>query len=156
MGETSILCAKAPADEHWFRGVVRDRRHAVSGRKTSRSFGMQGHAPTSATRSHKDYPDKNITIVPDLVPYGPLWRDKIAANFAIHDDAFDFSMWDSQSTAEFAGGGHGYPINKVFEEAHYLKANLFSPLSLYPHGEYPGYYGKYWSTSKPGRLWHHE
>ena len=64
----------------------------------------------------KDYPDKSINIVPDLVPYGPLWHDKIAANFAIHGDAFDFAMWDSQSTAEFAGGGHAYSVNKVFQD----------------------------------------
>jgi multiple sugar transport system substrate-binding protein len=84
------------------------------------------HAGTCADLVYqisKDYPDKNITIVPDLVPYGPLWHDKIAANFAIHGDAFDFAMWDSQSTAEFAGGGHAYSINKVFEESHYLKAS---------------------------------
>ena len=39
-------------------------------------------------------------------------------------------MWDSQSTAEFAGGGHAYSINKVFEDSKYLKAELFSPFSL--------------------------
>ena len=85
------------------------------------------HAGTCADLVYqisKDYPDKNITIVPDLVPYGPLWHDKIAANFAIHGDAFDFAMWDSQSTAEFAGGGHAYSINKVFQDSPYLKAEL--------------------------------
>lgn len=25
----------------------------------------------------KDYPDKNVTIVPALVPYGPEWHNKI-------------------------------------------------------------------------------
>ena len=50
----------------------------------------------------KDYPDKSVKIVPALVPYGPQWHDKIASEFAIQGDAFDFAMWDSQSTAEFA------------------------------------------------------
>ena len=31
----------------------------------------------------KDYPDKSVTIVPALVPYGPQWHDKIASEFAI-------------------------------------------------------------------------
>ena len=79
-----------------------------------------------------------------MVPYGPLWHDKIAANFAIHGDAFDFAMWDSQSTAEFAGGGHAYSINKVFQDSPYLKAELFSPLSLKLYGEYPDDSGKFW------------
>jgi multiple sugar transport system substrate-binding protein len=44
------------------------------------------HAGTCADTFYniaKDYPDKNVQIVPDLVPYGPLWHDKIAAEFAI-------------------------------------------------------------------------
>jgi multiple sugar transport system substrate-binding protein len=105
------------------------------------------HAGTCADLVYqisKDYPDKSVNIVPDLVPYGPLWHDKIAANFAIHGDAFDFAMWDSQSTAEFAGGGHAYSVNKVFQDSPYLKANLFSPLSLKLYGEYPDDSGKFW------------
>ena len=64
------------------------------------------HAGTCADLVYqisKDYPDKSINIVPDLVPYGPLWHDKIAANFAIHGDAFDFAMWDSQSDRGIRG-----------------------------------------------------
>jgi multiple sugar transport system substrate-binding protein len=105
------------------------------------------HAGTCADLVYqisKDYPDKSVNIVPDLVPYGPLWHDKIAANFAIHGDAFDFAMWDSQSTAEFAGGGHAYSVNKVFQDSPYLKANLFSPLSLKLYGEYPDDSGRFW------------
>ncbi len=105
------------------------------------------HAGTCADEFYqisKDYPDKNVTIVPDLVPYGPLWHDKIAAEFAIHGAGFDFAMWDSQSLAEFAGGGHAYSMNKVFEESKYLKANLFEPFSMYAYGEYPDNSGKYW------------
>ena len=45
----------------------------------------------------KDYPDKNVSIVPALVPYGPEWHNKIASEFAIKGDGFDFAMWDSQS-----------------------------------------------------------
>ena len=92
----------------------------------------------------KDYPDKNITIVPALVPYGPEWHNKIASEFAIKGTGFDFAMWDSQSTAEFAGGGHAYSINKVFEESNYLKPELFDPASLARYGEYPDGSGKYW------------
>jgi multiple sugar transport system substrate-binding protein len=92
----------------------------------------------------KDYPDKNVTIVPALVPYGPEWHNKIASEFAIKGDGFDFAMWDSQSTAEFAGGGHAYSINKVFEESDYLKPELFDPASLARYGEYPDGSGQYW------------
>ena len=135
------------------------RRHFLSGVGFAALLGMGAtpsfgedltfvwHAGTCADLVYqisKDYPDKNIHIVPDLVPYGPLWHDKIAANFAIHGDAFDFAMWDSQSTAEFAGGGHAYSINKVFTDSPYLKADLFSPLSLKLYGEYPDDSGKYW------------
>jgi len=92
----------------------------------------------------KDYPDKNVRIVPALVPYGPEWHNKIASEFAIKGDAFDFAMWDSQSTAEFAGGGHAYSINKVFEQSDVLKPDLFPKESLARYGEYPDGSGKYW------------
>ena len=69
-----------------------------------------------------DYPDKNVKIVPALVPYGPEWHNKIASEFAIKGDAFDFAMWDSQSTAEFAGGGHAYSVNKIFDEVEHPQA----------------------------------
>ena len=68
----------------------------------------------------KDYPDKSVTIVPALVPYGPEWHNKIASEFAIQGDAFDFAMWDSQSTAEFAS--HAVKINDIFDKSDYLKA----------------------------------
>jgi multiple sugar transport system substrate-binding protein len=92
----------------------------------------------------KDYPDKNVKIVPALVPYGPEWHNKIASEFAIKGDAFDFAMWDSQSTAEFAGAGHAYSINKVFEQSDVLSADLFEPASLARYGEYPDGSGQYW------------
>ena len=92
----------------------------------------------------KDYPDKNVKVVPALVPYGPEWHNKIASEFAIKGDGFDFAMWDSQSTAEFAGGGHAYSINDVFEKSSYLKKELFDPSSLARYGEYPDGSGKNW------------
>jgi multiple sugar transport system substrate-binding protein len=92
----------------------------------------------------RDYPDKNVKIVPALVPYGPEWHNKIASEFAIKGDGFDFAMWDSQSTAEFAGGGHAYSMNDIFEKSSYLKKDLFDPSSLARYGEYPDGSGKYW------------
>jgi multiple sugar transport system substrate-binding protein len=92
----------------------------------------------------KDYPDKNVKIVPALVPYGPEWHNKIASEFAIKGDAFDFAMWDSQSTAEFAGGGHAASVNDIFAKSQVLKPELFNPASLSRYGEYPDGSGKYW------------
>jgi multiple sugar transport system substrate-binding protein len=92
----------------------------------------------------KDYPDKSVKIVPALVPYGPEWHNKIASEFAIKGTGFDFAMWDSQSTAEFAGGGHAYSINKIFEESGTLKPELFDRASLSRYGEYPDGSGKFW------------
>jgi multiple sugar transport system substrate-binding protein len=83
----------------------------------------------------KDYPDKSVKIVPALVPYGPQWHDKIASEFAIHGDAFDFAMWDSQSTAEFAQ--HAVKLNDIFGKSSYLKADIFPRSSLAQYGEYP-------------------
>lgn len=92
----------------------------------------------------KDYPDKTVKIVPALVPYGPEWHNKIASEFAIKGDAFDFAMWDSQSTAEFAGGGHAVKINEIFDTSSYLKADIFPPASLSRYGEYPDGSGEYY------------
>ena len=76
------------------------------------------------------------------MPYGPEWHNKIASEFAIKGDAFDFAMWDSQSTAEFAG--HAYSINDIFEKSKILNTDLFEPASLARYGEYPDGSGKYW------------
>lgn len=92
----------------------------------------------------KDYPDTSVTIVPALVPYGPEWHNKIASEFAIQGDAFDFAMWDSQSTAEFAGGGHAVRINDIFETSDYLKADIFPASSLSQYGEYPDGSGEFY------------
>ncbi len=90
----------------------------------------------------KDYPDKSVTIVPALVPYGPQWHDKIASEFAIKGDAFDFAMWDSQSTAEFAQ--HAVKLNDIFAKSSYLKADIFPAASLARYGEYPDGSGQYY------------
>lgn len=98
------------------------------------------HAGTCAdalVEISKDYPDKSVKIVPALVPYGPEWHNKIASEFAIQGDAFDFAMWDSQSTAEFAGGGHAVKINDIFATSSYLKPDIFPAASLSRYGEYP-------------------
>lgn len=90
----------------------------------------------------RDYPDKSVKIVPALVPYGPEWHNKIASEFAIQGDAFDFAMWDSQSTAEFAS--HAVKINDIFDKSSYLKADIFPPASLSRYGEYPDGSGEYY------------
>ncbi len=92
----------------------------------------------------KDYPDKSVTIVPALVPYGPEWHNKIASEFAIGGDAFDFAMWDSQSTAEFAGGGHAVLLNDIFEQSDSLSADMFPAASLSQYGEYPDGSGQFY------------
>ena len=105
------------------------------------------HAGTCADKFYeisKDYPDKNVTMVPSLVPYGPEWHNKIASEFAIKGDGFDIAMWDSQDAAEFAGGGHAYSMNKVFESSKILKPELFDKASLARYGEYPDGSGKFW------------
>jgi multiple sugar transport system substrate-binding protein len=91
----------------------------------------------------QDYPDKSVTLVPALVPYGPEWHNKIASEFAIKGDGFDFAMWDSQSTAEFAGGGHAVRLNDLFASSDILSADMFPPASLSQYGEYPDNSGNF-------------
>ncbi|MCG8355114.1 MAG: extracellular solute-binding protein [Kiloniellales bacterium] len=92
----------------------------------------------------KRYPDKSVEVVPALVPYGPEWHNKIASEFAIKGDSFDFAMWDSQSTAEFAGGGHAVSINSIFDKSDALDMELFPRASLSRYGEYPDNSGEFW------------
>ena len=92
----------------------------------------------------RDYPNPDVRIVPALVPYGPEWHNRIASEFAIQGDAFDFAMWDSQSTAEFAGGGHAVLINDIFERSDYLAPELFPQRSLKQYGEYPDNSGQFY------------
>lgn len=53
-------------------------------------------------------------------------------------------MWDSQSTAEFAGGGHAYSVNEIFAKSDILSADMFDPASLSRYGEYPDQSGQFW------------
>jgi multiple sugar transport system substrate-binding protein len=53
-------------------------------------------------------------------------------------------MWDSQSTAEFAGGGHAASLNDIFAKSETLKPELFPQESLSRYGEYPDGSGKFW------------
>ena len=92
----------------------------------------------------RDYPNPDVRIVPALVPYGPEWHNRIASEFAIQGDAFDFAMWDSQSTAEFAGGGHAVLINDIFDRSSYLAPELFPQRSLKQYGEYPDNSGQFY------------
>ena len=92
----------------------------------------------------RDYPNPDVRIVPALVPYGPEWHNRIASEFAIRGDAFDFAMWDSQSTAEFAGGGHAVLINDIFDRSDYLGPELFPERSLKQYGEYPDNSGRFY------------
>ncbi len=105
------------------------------------------HAGTCAdaiVKIAERYPDKNVKVVPALVPYGPEWHGKIASEFAIKGDGFDFAMWDSQSTAEFAGAGHAQSVNEIFDGSDSLDASLFPRASLARYGEYPDNSGQFW------------
>jgi len=117
---------------------------ASSGAARATDLTFVWHAGTCAdalVAIAKDYPDKSVNIVPALVPYGPQWHDKIASEFAIQGDAFDFAMWDSQSTAEFAS--HAVKLNDIFDKSSYLKADIFPPASLSRYGEYPDGSGEF-------------
>ena len=97
----------------------------------------EGTCANAVAEIARDYPDKSVRIVPELVPYGPEWHNKIASEFATQGDAFDFAMWDSQSTAEFAGAGHAVKMNDIFARSSYLKADIFAAPELSHYGEYP-------------------
>ena len=50
-------------------------------------------------------------------------------------------MWDSQSTAEFAGMRSS--SNDIFDKSSYLKADIFPPASLSRYGEFPDGSGEF-------------
>jgi multiple sugar transport system substrate-binding protein len=79
------------------------------------------------------------------LPYGPEWHDRIAAEFAAHGDGFDLAVWDSQSVAEFAEGGHIEMLNDYVEKSPILSFDDFAPGSLKRYGEYPDGSGKIWA-----------
>jgi multiple sugar transport system substrate-binding protein len=105
----------------------------------------EGPCADAFSRISRNYPEKNVTIVPHLVPYGPEFHDTIATGFTSLEATFDFAMWDSQSTAEFASAGHAVLMNRVFEKSAVLTPKMFDSLSLTRYGEYPDHSGQFWS-----------
>lgn len=86
----------------------------------------------------KEYTAKTgVRVRADLVPYGPQWHDKIAAEFAARGSGFDLSMFDSQSMSEFASGGHVVKLNDYLAKSTLIKAEDFAPAALTQYGEYP-------------------
>ena len=73
----------------------------------------------------------------DLVPYGPQWHDKIAAEFAARGSGFDLAMFDSQSMSEFASGGHVVKLNDYIANSKLIKVTDFEASALRQYGEYP-------------------
>jgi multiple sugar transport system substrate-binding protein len=78
-----------------------------------------------------------VRVRADLVPYGPQWHDKIAAEFAARGSGFDLAMFDSQSMSEFASGNHVVLLNDYISKSELIKADDFSPAALRQYGEYP-------------------
>ena len=78
-----------------------------------------------------------VTVRADLVPYGPQWHDKIAAEFAARGSGFDLAMFDSQSMSEFASGGHVVLLNDYITNSELIAVEDFSPAALTQYGEYP-------------------
>jgi multiple sugar transport system substrate-binding protein len=78
-----------------------------------------------------------VKVRADLVPYGPQWHDKIAAEFAAQGSGFDLAMFDSQSMSEFASGGHVVQLNDYIANSKLIKAEDFTPAALRQYGEYP-------------------
>ena len=94
----------------------------------------------------KDYTKQTgVKVVGALVPYGPQWHDKIASEFAAHGSGFDLAAWDSQSVAEFAGGGHCVLLNPLMEKSKKLKKTDFTDVALARYGEFPDGSGKYYA-----------
>ena len=78
-----------------------------------------------------------VKVRADLVPYGPQWHDKIAAEFAARGSGFDLAMFDSQSMSEFASGGHVVKLNDYLAKSTMIRASDFTPAALRQYGEYP-------------------
>ena len=78
-----------------------------------------------------------VRVRADLVPYGPQWHDKIAAEFAARGSGFDLAMFDSQSMSEFASGGHVVKLNDYIANSKLIKVTDFEASALRQYGEYP-------------------
>ena len=86
-----------------------------------------------------------VEVVASLVPYGPQWHQRIASEFAAQGDGFDIAAWDSQSVAEFAGGGHAASINELISTSDTLSLDDFTRTALARYGEYPDGSGEFWA-----------
>jgi multiple sugar transport system substrate-binding protein len=78
-----------------------------------------------------------VRVRADLVPYGPQWHDKIAAEFAARGSGFDLAMFDSQSMSEFASSNHVVLLNDYLAKSDKIKTSDFSEAALRQYGEYP-------------------
>lgn len=78
-----------------------------------------------------------VKVRSDLVPYGPQWHDKIAAEFAARGSGFDLAMFDSQSMSEFASGGHVVALNDYIAKSELISIDDFSPAAITQYGEFP-------------------
>ena len=86
----------------------------------------------------KEYTElTGVKVRADLVPYGPQWHDKIAAEFAAHGSGFDLAMFDSQSMSEFASGGHVVLLNDYIANSDLISVDDFSPAAILQYGEFP-------------------
>lgn len=78
-----------------------------------------------------------VKVRADLVPYGPQWHDKIAAEFAARGSGFDLAMFDSQSMSEFASGNHVVKLNDYIANSKLISLEDFSPAAITQYGEFP-------------------
>ena len=78
-----------------------------------------------------------VVVRADLVPYGPQWHDKIAAEFAARGSGFDLAVFDSQSMSEFASQGHVVQLNDLLGKSDKISLNDFDAAAIRQYGEYP-------------------
>jgi multiple sugar transport system substrate-binding protein len=78
-----------------------------------------------------------VAVRADLVPYGPQWHDKIAAEFAARGAGFDLAMFDSQSMSEFASGNHVVLLNDYIANSDLISVEDFAAAAVTQYGEYP-------------------
>jgi len=83
-----------------------------------------------------------VVVRADLVPYGPQWHDKIAAEFAARGSGFDLAVFDSQSMSEFASQDHVVQLNDYLTKSDKIKLADFEDAALRQYGEYPEGSGK--------------
>jgi len=95
-------------------------------------------ASISLARVSKKYTElTGIEVEVIMLPYGPGWHSRIAAEFAAGGDGFDLAVWDSQSVAEFADGNHIELLNSYIENSSSLSLSDLDENSLKRYSEYP-------------------